>query len=310
MQTSAKLENKSVGKWSWSAIIQFIKDYGWCYAFIAVPLLLFILFTVYPLFMSFIFSFQKYNVLGSEWIGLENYRTLFQNNIFWKAMKNTAIYTIGTVPVNVLISLFLAMMIFPLNSKSQTFFKASFYLPGVTSGITMSLIWLWIFDPTGAGLFNALLSVFGLDSVMWLANPDTALFSLILMTYIGGHGTGVLLYLAAMGGIPKSLYEAADIDHASWWSKLKNITWPLLKPTTLYMLVMGIIGSFQVFEQAYVMTQGGPNFATTTIAYLIFDHAFQGFDFGLAAAESFVLGFVIIVISILQFKFMSSDVEY
>lgn len=310
VETSANPGNGNAKKYSWSNFIQFIKDYGWCYAFIAVPLLLFLFFTVYPIFMSFIYSFQKYGVMGSEWIGLDNYKTLLNNDIFWKAMKNTVIYTVGTVPVNIIITLFLAMMIFPLNSKSQTFFKASFYLPGVTSGITMSLIWLWIFDPTGAGLFNAILGFFGFDSQMWLANPDTALFSLILMTYIGGHGTGVLLYLAAMGGIPKSLYEAADIDSASWWSKLKNITWPLLKPTTLYMLVMGIIGSFQVFEQAYVMTQGGPNFATTTIAYLIFDHAFQAFDFGLAAAESFVLGFIIIVISILQFKFMSSDVEY
>ncbi|OLN21925.1 spermidine/putrescine ABC transporter permease [Domibacillus antri] len=297
-------------RFTWENTKQFFRDYGWCYAFILIPLILFVLFTVYPLVMAFIYSFQRYSVLGSEWIGLDNYKSLMNSSVFWTAMKNTLIYTAATVPVNILITLFLALMIFPLNNKSQTFFKAAFYLPGVTSGITMSLIWLWIFDPTGAGLLNAIFNLFGLDSVMWLANPDTALFSLILMTYLGAHGAGILLYLAAMGGIPKSLYEAADIDHAGWWSKLKNITWPLLKPTTLYLLVMGIISSFQVFEQAYVMTMGGPNLATTTIAYLIYDHAFQSFDFGLAAAESFVLGFIIIVISVIQFKFMSTDIEY
>ena len=225
-------------------------------------------------------------------------------------MRNTAIYTIGTVPINIGISLFLAMMIFPINKRSQTFFKASFYLPAVTSGITMSLIWLWMFDPTKSGLINYVLSFVGLDPQMWLASSSTALFSLMLMTYIGGHGVGVILYLAAMGGIPESLYEAADIDAASSWSKLKNITWPLLKPTTLYMLITGVIGSFQVFEATYVMTQGGPNFATTTISYLIYQHAFEYYQFGLAAAEAFILGLVIVVISVLQFKYMASDVEY
>ena len=225
-------------------------------------------------------------------------------------MKNTLIYTVCTVPVNIGITLILAMLIFPLSGKSQTFFKAAFYLPGVASGITMSLIWLWMFDPTDSGLLNYIMSLFGLDSVMWLADSGTALFSLMLMTYIGAHGSGILLYLAAMGGIPKSLYEAAEIDAASWFSQQKNITWPLLKPTTLYLLVTGIIASFQVFEQAYVMTQGGPDFATTTIAYLIYTHAFEAFNFGLAAAESFVLGFIIVIISVIQFKMMASDVEF
>ncbi|GIP31138.1 carbohydrate ABC transporter permease [Paenibacillus sp. J2TS4] len=294
----------------WENMKQFIKDYGWCYIFIALPFLLFLVFTVYPLVTAFIMSFQEYGVMQSTFIGLDNYKYLVNNEIFWKSMANTTIYTLGTVPVNILISFFLSLMIFPLNKRSQTFFKASFYLPAVTSGITMSLIWLWMFDPTKSGLMNIILSWFGIGQQMWLASSSSALFSIMLMTYIGGHGGGVILYLAAMGGIPRSLYEAAEIDAAGWWSKMKNITWPLLKPTTLYMLITGVIGSFQVFEATYVMTQGGPNFSTTTIAYLIYQHAFQYYQFGLAAAESFILGIVIIVISVLQFKYMSSDVEY
>ena len=250
------INNEQTKKWSWENFKQFIKDYGWCYVFIALPLLLFLIFTVYPLVNAFIMSFYKYGAVESTFIGLENYQNILSNSIFWKAMRNTAIYTFGTVPINIGITFFLALMIFPLNERSQTFFKASFYLPAVTSGITMSLIWLWIFDPTKAGLMNIVLGWFGMDQQMWLASSGSALFSIMLMTYLGGNGSGVILYLAAMGGIPKSLYEAADIDAASWWSKLKNITWPLLKPTTLYMLITGIIGSFQVFEATYVMTQG------------------------------------------------------
>ncbi|MGE8204915.1 carbohydrate ABC transporter permease [Heyndrickxia sp. NPDC080065] len=301
-------ENKK--RWSWGIAKQFIKDYGWCYIFIALPVLLFLVFTVYPLISAFIMSFQEYGILESRYIGLENYKKLLGSEIFWKSIKNTVIYTVGTVPVSIIISFLLSLLIFPLNKRSQTFFKASFYLPAVTSGVTMSLIWLWMFDPTKSGLINLFLSWFGIDQHMWLASSDTALFSLMLMTYIGGHGSGIILYMAAMGGIPKSLYEAADIDAASWWSKIKNITWPLLKPTTLYMLITGIIGSFQVFEATYVMTQGGPNFATTTIAYLIYKHAFEYYQFGLASAEAFVLGVIIIIVSVLQFKYMSSDVEY
>ena len=301
---------KTSKKWSMDDVKQFIKDYGWCYVFIALPLLLFLIFTVYPLINAFIMSFYEYGTMESTFIGLDNYKSIMSNEIFWKAMRNTVIYTFGTVPINILITFFLSMMIFPLNERSQTFFKASFYLPAVTSGITMSLIWLWMFDPTKAGLMNIVLGWFGVNQQMWLASSKSALFSIMLMTYLGGNGSGVILYLAAMGGIPQSLYEAADIDAASWWSKLKNITWPLLKPTTLYMLITGIIGSFQVFEVTYVMTQGGPNFATTTIAYLIWQHAFQYYQFGLASAEAFVLGIIIVAISVLQFKYLSSDVEY
>jgi multiple sugar transport system permease protein len=286
------------------------KEYFCCYLFILVPLIVFSIFTLYPLVMSLIMSFQEYNVMGSKWIGLANYKAAITNPIFWKAMKNTVIYTVFTVPVNILISFILSVLIFQLGSKAQTFFKASFYLPAVTSGVVMSLVWLWMFDPQQSGFFNMIMKSLGLPTQMWLASSRTALPSLIVMTYIGGHGSSIILYLAALGSIPKSLYEAADIDHASWLSKARNITWPLLKPTTLYMLIMGVIGSFQVFMSIYLMTSGGPNYATTTIGYLIFDHAFTEYNFGLAAAESFILGVIIVTISVIQFKYFSSDVQY
>ncbi|MCM0649022.1 sugar ABC transporter permease [Clostridium swellfunianum] len=304
MEKTLKIRNKSGG------FKQNFKEYFWCYVFIAVPVLMFLSFTLYPLINAFIMSFQKYNVMGSTWIGLDNYKAVFKDSLFRKALVNTVIYTIGTVPVNIMIALGLALLIFQLGKKTQTFFKAAFYLPAVTSGVTLSLVWFIMYDPTPDGLLNKIISVFGVSNINWLGKTNIALFSLMLMTYLGGHGSGIILYLASLGGIPKTIYEAADIDAASTWSKFKNITWPLLKPTTLYMFVTGIIGSFQVFMTIYLMTGGGPDNATTTIAYLIYQHAFSYFEFGHAAAESFVLAIIIIAISILQFKYLGSDVEY
>lgn len=289
---------------------RFMSDYKWCYLFIAMPVVLFLSFTAYPIVSALVMSFQSYNVMHSDWVGLSNYRFALTDPVFWRAMRVTAIYTLGTVPVNVAISLALACLILRLNRSSQTFFKAAFYLPAVTSGVTTSLVWLWIFDPTPVGLFNKVLAAFGLKNVIWLGSSKTALLSLMIMTYLGGHGPALILYLSAMGGIPKSLYEAADVDAASTWSKFLNITWPLLKPTTLYLLVTGVISSFQVFMSVYLMTEGGPNFATTTIGYLIFVTAFRYFDFGLASAMSFLLAVVIVTVSVFQFKYFSSNVEY
>lgn len=289
---------------------EYMREYGWAYLFILAPVLLFLIFTLYPVASAFLMSFQQYSVMGSEWIGTDNYTRMVKDEVFWKSMWNTVLFTVGTVPVNIIITYALSFFIFQMKDKWQTFFKATMYLPAVASGVTISVVWLAIFDPTHAGLLNRFIGLFGFDPVIWLGKSDTALFSLILMNWLGSHGAGIILYLAAMGGIPKSLYEAADIDHASGWSKFWRITWPLMKPTTLYLLVTGVITSFQVFISVYLMTQGGPNFATTTIAYLIYNTAFNFYEFGLASAQSFVLAALIIVISVIQFKYFSSDVEY
>lgn len=293
-----------------SPAVQFWKDYGWAYVFILVPVLLFIVFTLYPVLTAFLMSFQKYNVIRSTWIGLDNYAYMLKDDVFWKSIKNTVIFTVGTVPVNIIITFVLAFLIFQMKNSWQTFFKASLYLPAVASGVTLSLVWLAIFDPTASGLMNRVVGLFGLEPIVWLGQSNKALFSLILMNILGAHGSGIILYLAAMGGIPKSLYEAADIDHASGWAKFAKITWPLLKPTTLYLAVTGVITSFQVFISVYLMTSGGPNYATTTIAYLIYQAAFVFYDFGLASAQSFVLAGLIVAVSVIQFKSFSSDVEY
>ncbi|WP_028596338.1 carbohydrate ABC transporter permease [Paenibacillus assamensis] len=291
-------------------MVQKLRDHMWAYLFILVPVLLFLVFTLYPIISAFMMSFQRYHVLNPEWIGFDNYKTMFADSVFYKSLWNTFLFTVCTVPVNIAITFMLAYFIFQLRSKWQTFFKAVMYLPAVASGVTISLVWFAMFDPTKDGMINSFLGFFGMEPVMWLSQTSTALFSLMLMTYLGSHGAGIILYLAAMGGIPKSLYEAADIDHASGWAKFSKITWPLLKPTTLYLLVTGVIISFQVFISVYMMTQGGPDFATTTIAYLIYQTAFMFYEFGLASAQSFVLTAIIVVVSIIQFKMFATDIEY
>ncbi|WP_152397519.1 carbohydrate ABC transporter permease [Paenibacillus guangzhouensis] len=285
-------------------------DGGAGYAFIAVALVIFALFTAYPVLSAFIISFQKYMPLGSKFIGFDNYINSFKDPLFWKAIRNTIVYTVLTVPVALFISLAVALLILPLKKKLQTTFKAIYYLPAVASGVALSVVWLWIFDPMPSGIFNQLLGFFGIDNVNWLGATSTSMFSLVLMSWLSSHGTSIIIYLAALLGIDDSYYEAAELDGASFLKKLWYIVIPCLKPTTLFLLVTGVIGSFQVFQNAYLMTGGGPDNATTMVGLLIFNNAFKYFEFGKAAAQSLILAFIIGGISLIQFKFLGKDVEY
>lgn len=285
-------------------------DGGWGYAFIAVALVVFAVFTAYPVVSAFIISFQDYKPLGSTFVGFDNYIDSFKDSLFWKSMVNTVVYTILTVPVALIISFGVAILILPLNKKLQTTFKAIYYLPAVASGVALSVVWLWIFDPMPTGILNQVLGFFGINNQNWLGSSSTSMFSLVLMSWLSSHGTSIIIYLAALLGIDDSYYEAAELDGASFIKKLWYIVIPCLKPTTLFLLVTGVIGSFQVFQNAYLMTGGGPDNATTMVGLLIFNNAFKYFEFGKAAAQSLVLALIIGVISLVQFKFLGKDVEY
>ncbi|OZB94991.1 carbohydrate ABC transporter permease [Paenibacillus sp. XY044] len=285
-------------------------DAAWAYAFIAVALVVFAMFTAYPVVSAFIISFQKYKPIGSEYVGFDNYIATFKDSLFWKSVVNTVVYTILTVPVSLIISFAIAILILPLKKKLQTTFKAVYYLPAVASGVALSVVWLWIFDPMPEGIFNKLIGFFGISNQNWLGSSATAMFSLVLMAWLSSHGTSIIIYLAALLGIDTSYYEAADLDGANFMQKLWYIVIPCLKPTTLFLLVTGVIGSFQVFQNAYLMTGGGPDNSTTMVGLLIFNNAFKYFEFGKAAAQSLVLAAIIALISLVQFKFMGKDVEY
>lgn len=285
-------------------------DTTWAYAFIAVALAVYAVFTAYPVVSALIISFQEYKPLGSQFAGWENYANTFSDSLFWKSIKNTIVYTILTVPVSLFLSFVIAIMIHPLRKGMQTTFKAIYYLPAVASGVALSVVWLWIFDPMTSGILNQLLSLFGITNQNWLGSSSTAMFSLVLMAWLSSHGTSIIIYLAALLGIDHSYYEAAELDGASFLQKLWYIVIPCLKPTTLFLFVTGVISSFQVFQNAYLMTGGGPDNATTMVGLLIFNNAFKYFEFGEAAAQSLILTVIIASISLLQFKFMGNDIEY
>ena len=282
----------------------------WGYAFIAVAMIVFCVFTVYPVISAFFTSFEKYKPLGSTFVGLENYKTTFSSSLFYKSIWNTLVYTVFTVPLSLCISFIVAILILPFKKKVQSLFKSMYYLPAVASGVALSVVWLWIYDPLPTGLLNSLLANFGISNVNWLGSSDTAMFSLILMALLAGHGTQIIIYLAALLGVPSSLFEAADLDGATFLQKVWFIVLPLVKPTTLFLLVTGVIGSFQVFMNAYMMSGGGPDNATTMVGLMIFNNAFKYSDYGLACAQALILAVVIAAISLLQFKLMGEDVEY
>ena len=287
------------------------KSNKWGYIFIAPLLIDFAIFTAYMVVRAVTMSFQEISLGKTTWVGLTHFIKIVQNDLFWNAMKNTVVYTIGVVPGGILVALLLSELIFRRSERAQVFFKSAYYLPGVVSSVVLAIVWTWIFQPF-YGLLNYATSLFGAAPNNWLGNPDTAMISLIVMSIVGGTGGSVVLLTAAMGGIPTDLYDAAKIDGASEWVRFWRITTPLLRPTLLYLFVLGFIGNFQVFDQIYVMTQGGPGFpgATETVGYLIYSTAFTSLQLGPAAAQSMLLFLFILAFSFIQFRVFASEVEY
>lgn len=286
------------------------------YLFIALPFALFFVFQIAPVFMSFFWSFTQYDVVHSpKFIGLANYKNiLFNDPLFWKAIRNTAIYTIGVVPIGICISLLLAVAI-DQKIKFKSFFKSIFFLPTVTSIIAVSVIWKWLYAGEKYGLINYFIMKLGFQPVDWLASPGWTLPSIMIMSIWAGVGYNMMLFLAGLQTIPHSMYEAAEIDGAGFWKKFFHITLPLLRPTIVFVAMMSFIVSFQVFEQVYIMTggQGGIggvlDSALTIVAYL-YDMGFQKFQMGYASALAYIIFLITLMIAILNRRLMRSNVEY
>lgn len=281
----------------------------WGYYFILPSFVLYAIFFLFPVLWSMVLSFLDYGWWGTTFVGLDNYRSVFSDRVFWIGLRNTVYYTLGVVPLWLAKAVIIAALIFPFRKGIQTFFKAAFYLPHVTSSVIISMIWLWIYNPP-FGLLNYLMKSIGFEPVTWLGNTKTAMPAMIFMTVVMGGGSSIVLISAAMNGIPPYLYEAAEIDGATSMRMFWKITIPLLRPTLLYLTVMGTINSFQVFTNIYLMTQGGPQFATTTIVYQIYELAFSRFQFGKASAMAMVLFAITFVFAIIQFKWLGQEVEY
>lgn len=283
--------------------------YKWSYFFIAPSMILFAIFVGYPVLRAVVMAFQKVTLRESTWIGLQNFRDVFTSQLFLDSMWHTFIYAFFVVAAWIISSLIVAALLQPLANRLQSLFRGAFYLPYVTSIIVISLVWIWIFEPD-FGFFNFVLRSLGLPRVLWLQDPDMALWSIVISTILVVPGTGVVLYSASIGSIPRELYEAAEVEGANGIQKWLRITIPLLKPTTLYLMVIYTIAGFQIFERVYIMTRGGPINRTTTIVQLIYLTAFSDFNFGRASAQALILFAIIAIFSFFQFRVLSTDVEY
>lgn len=271
-----------------------------CYVFISPAVIGLLLFMLGPILYSAYISFTDYDILGTPtWIGLQNYVELMKDPFFWHSMKITFIYAGVSVPLGLVVSLFLAILL-NQNLKGIYLFRVIYYLPAVISGVAVAMLWKWLFNPE-FGLLNWFLGWFGIEGPMWIFSEDWALPSIILMS-LWSIGGSMLIYLAGLQGIPTEMYEAAEIDGANRVRKFISITIPMLSPVIFFNLVMGIIGSMQVFTEGYVMTQGGPNNSTLFAVLYLYRQAFSYLSMGYASAMAWVLFLIILGLTLLVFR--------
>jgi multiple sugar transport system permease protein len=305
MKSSSMLARGPVG----SALRQ-VYQAGWGYFFVAPAALLFLVFILYPLAQGLYLSFFKAGLSPVRtFVGLDNFRRLFGDPGFIRAVLNTLAFVLGVVPLALVLSLGTAVLIFPLSNRVQSFYRLAFYLPGVASGVVLSLVWLWIYQPT-YGLLNYVLGLAGVPRVAWLGEPQWALPALGLVVLSWILGQPVILFLAGLGAISPELSEAASIDGAGAWTQLRRITLPLLKPTVLFVLLTQTIAVMQTVVVVIVMTRGGPANATQTIVYRIYETAFDFYQFGYASAMGVVLLALVGVITAIQFRLLGQEVEF
>jgi len=296
------------------------------FIFLAPGLVLFFLFVLLPVVAALYLSFCRYDIVHSPvWIGLRNYarigKDLANHGVFYLSLRNTAQYALGTIPLGMALALALALLV-NAGLRGVSIYRTSYYLPVVTSLVAISMVWMWLYDPT-YGLLNygleliarAATALTGRQMMIppqtWLADPGQAMAAIVVMSIWRGLGYNMVIYLAGLQGIPEHLYEAAIIDGATAWQRFKAITWPLLRPATAFIFVVSVIGSSQVFAQVYVMTNGGPNNATTTIVHQIFQNAFSFMKMGYASAMAFVLFGIIFLLSLLNLRLLrGGEVEY
>ncbi|MFY9280332.1 MAG: sugar ABC transporter permease [Caldicoprobacterales bacterium] len=283
------------------------------YLFITPNLLGFIFLTLIPVLFSLFVSFTEWNIFKGfkemNFVGLKNYISMFEDTWFKASIKNNVIYTLGTIPVTLCAALLTAVI---LNDKvyGKNAIRTMFFMPYISNVVAISAIWLALYNPS-YGPINQFLMDLGIsDPPKWIASSKWALPAVMIMSVWGGLGYNTVIYLAGLQGIPKELYESADIDGANWWHKLIRITIPMLSPTTFFLLITNIISSFQVFGQINIMTQGGPGTSTTVIAYYIYLSGFRYYKMGYSASMAWFLFIAIFIVTLIQWKGQKKWVNY
>lgn len=271
------------------------------YIFIAPNMLVFSVFLFIPMVLAIYMSFNEWSLIESPtFIGLGNYTAMVQDPQFWQSLWNTVLYTFGTVPTSIALGLLVAV---GLNRRlpARGLLRSVFFLPVVVSGVAVALVGAWIFNDS-YGVINNALAVLGFDPVPWLTSQTWAMPSIIMTTLWIRVGFNMVVYLAALQGIPPELYEAAQLDGASGWSRFRHITWPLLGPTTFLLVILNVIYSLHVFDLIFVMTGGGPGFSTTVLVMYLYQAAFQNLQMGYASAMGVVLFVLLLAFTAFQWK--------
>lgn len=280
------------------------------YLFLLPTLIGLVLFNLVPIIASGIISFTNWDILTeARFVGFQNYRTLAADSLFQAAFKNTFYYTFVSVPLLIVIPFGLALM---LNQKIRgtVFFRTCFFMPVVTSTVAVSTVWFWIYN-SDFGLINLLIyQILGVAGPNWLGSAQWAMPAIIIMSVWKSAGYNMVIFLAGLQGIPKNLYESASIDGVTSWQKLRYITIPLVSPTTFFVLIMTMINSFQVFEQTYMLTKGGPHYATLSMVYYTYQQSFEYFRMGYASAMAWVLFMVTMAFTFIQMYFQKKWVRY
>lgn len=278
------------------------------FVFISPWLLGFLIFTLVPLIMSLYYSFTDWDVLTKEsFVGLENYKALFSDPLFYQSLKVTGIYTAIVVPLNVFLSLLVAILL-NFEGRFISFFRTIYYLPAVLSSIVVSVLWQWIFN-SKYGLMNDVLAKLGIEGPRWLSDPQWALRALVIMS-VWGIGGGIIMYLAGLQAVPGSLYEAAELEGIGFWKKFANITLPSMSPIILFTFLTSLIGTLQTFTEAYIITSGGPNNSTLFYVYYLYKNGIVYKKMGKACAMAWLFLIVILALSMLVLKVSTKLVYY
>lgn len=272
---------------------------GWL--FISPMLLGFTLLLLFPMGKALYMSLNDWPLLGEHrFVGLENYKDIAVDPLFWKVFGNTAYFTLGLVPFNIVLALMLALLL-SRSLKGIGIFRTAIFVPVMTSLIVWSIVWKYMFA-TDSGLINQLLMLFNIKGAAWLYDERLAMPAVIVTSVLKNVGLNMVLFIAAIQQVSRSLYEAAELDGAGKTKTFFNVTLPMITPTVFLTVVMTVIGSLKVFGQIYVMTQGGPSNSTKVLVYYIWEKAFKLFQMGYASALAFVLFFVVLILTLLQWQ--------
>ncbi|WP_435311101.1 carbohydrate ABC transporter permease [Primorskyibacter sedentarius] len=286
------------------------KQIAWAWAFLAVPVLFYGIIRFYPTGNAILISFQDWNLLGDRtWSGLENYRKLVADPVFWKVFKNTFLYLILGTPISLVLSFIIAYQLDKVRFMHSTL-RMLYFLPFMTSAVAMAWVWRWFYQPVPTGLFNNLLAQLGIPQIAFLNSTTNALPSVLAPAVWAGLGFQIIIFMAGLRAIPVSYYEAARIDGVGWWTQLTQITIPLLRPTIVFIVVFSSIGFLRIFDHVYNMTTnnpGGPLNATKPLVLMIYGTAFNDFDMGYAAAQTVVLFVILLIVSLLQLRLLRSE---